>query len=77
LIYDGMNLPHIDRDYPFQIELPPSNDASRVEAMRTFCASVDYRMRTEGTQYRWCFANRPLAEWFLSEFGGLFHDLSE
>jgi hypothetical protein len=70
-------IPNIDRNFPYQIELPPSNDPNRLDAMKAFVASVDYRMRTEGIKYRWCFSNLDLARWFQDEFGGLFFDLSE
>lgn len=72
-----MNLPHIDRDYPYQIETPPVNDVNRQKAMTDFCLAVNYRMRTEDTRYRWCFPNKALAEWFQSEFGGELFDLSD
>lgn len=71
-----MNMPHLDRDYSFQIELPPPKDIVRLERMKLLCVSVDYRMRTEDANYRWCFSNANLAEWFQSEFGGHFYDLS-
>lgn len=72
-----MNMPNLDRDYPFQVELPPPDDLSRLVRMKEFCAAVDYRMRTEGAKYRWCFPNRHLAEWFQVEFGGELFDLSD
>jgi hypothetical protein len=65
-----MNMPNLDRDYPYQVELPPVEDATRLDRMKNFCATVNYRMRTEGTRYRWCFANEAFANWFQSEFGG-------
>lgn len=72
-----MNLPRIDQDYPFQVELPPAEDAVRAGRMKDFCKSVDYRVRTEGTRYRWCFRQPRLAKWFMDEFGGTYFDLSE
>lgn len=72
-----MNILHIDREFPFQIEMPPPNDLARQAAMDKFCATVPFQMRTEGARYRWCFPNKALAEWFRDEFGGEFYDLSQ
>jgi hypothetical protein len=60
----------MDHDFPFHVALLPKALAEKISDADKFCSTVDYRIKRENDDFRWCFADPGLAKSFQEKFGG-------